>query len=173
MLRAAQMAMNVHRLPAMAGDDAPPPPDAANRAPGDLTRVYTGRGIRVEWYAGRCVHVAACIRALPRVFDPRRRPWIDLGVDEAEADAVADAVLRCPTGALHYERLDGGPQESIPSGPVQVKPVPNGPLLLRGDVEVLDQSGALLRRDTRVALCRCGKSRHLPFCDNSHRARRE
>lgn len=149
------------------GAGAPPPPDAANRAATDLTREYSGRGIRVQWYAGRCIHTAECIRALPGVFDPRRRPWIDL--TRGEADAVAEAVLRCPTGALHFERFDGGPQESVPAG-VRVRPVPDGPLLLHGDVEIRDEHGALLRRDTRVALCRCGKSRHMPFCDNSHRA---
>src|SRR3954449_7686787 len=39
------------------------------------------------------------------VFDTSARPWVDLG--GAGADAVADAVGRCPTGALRYERLDG------------------------------------------------------------------
>lgn len=155
-----------------AGTAAPPPPDAANRAPGDLTREYSGRGIRVQWYASRCIHAAACIRALPGVFDPRRRPWIDLERAEAEADAVAEAVLRCPTGALHYERVDGGPQETAPEV-VKITTVPKGPHLLHGNVEVFGDDGQLIRRDTRVALCRCGQSRHMPFCDNSHRAKKD
>ncbi|HEX2060803.1 MAG TPA: CDGSH iron-sulfur domain-containing protein [Thermoanaerobaculia bacterium] len=152
------------------GTEAPPPKDAPNRAPSDLTREYEGRGIRVQWYAGRCIHTGDCVRAIPAVFNPRRRPWIDLSAAEAEADAVAEAVLRCPTGALHFERFDGGPQESVEPG-VRAKPIRNGPLLLRGDVEVFDESGQLLRRDTRVAICRCGRSQHMPFCDNSHRAK--
>jgi uncharacterized Fe-S cluster protein YjdI len=152
------------------GGGGPPPDDAANRAPSDLTREYTGRGIRVEWYASRCIHVGECIRAMPRVFDSRRRPWVDLAFPEAEADAVAEAVMRCPTGALHFERLDGGPQEAAAPG-VRATPIPKGPLYLRGDVEIFDEAGQLIRRDTRMAICRCGKSRHLPFCDNSHRAK--
>ena len=152
------------------GAGGPPPDDAANRAPSDLTREYTGRGIRVEWYASRCIHVGDCLRAMPRVFDSRRRPWVDLTFPEAEADAVADAVLRCPTGALHYERLDGGPQEVASPG-VRATTIAKGPLLLRGDVEIFDEAGQLIRHDTRVAICRCGKSRHMPFCDNSHRAK--
>ncbi len=152
------------------GAGGPPRPDESNRAPVELTREYEGRGIRVQWYAGRCVHVAECIRALPRVFNPKQRPWVDLSVAEAEADAVADAVLRCPTGALHFLRTDGGPQEVATPG-VRATTIPNGPLLLRGDVEIVDDKGQLIRHDTRIAVCRCAKSRHLPFCDNSHRAK--
>ena len=152
------------------GAGGPPPTDAANRAPSDLTREYTNRSIRVEWYASRCIHVGECLRAMPNVFDSRRRPWVDLSFPEAEADAVAEAVLRCPTGALQFERLDGGPQEN--GAPVvRVTPIPKGPLYLRGDVEIFDEAGKRIRRDTRVAICRCGKSRHMPFCDNSHRAK--
>ncbi len=149
------------------GVGAPPDPGAANRAPSELTREYEGTGIRVQWYAGRCIHSAACIRALPGVFDPGRRPWIDLG--GVDTDAVAAAVLRCPTGALHFVRTDGGaPEETPPSA--EVRAVRDGPYYVRGLVEVVDEQGRLIRRDTRLALCRCGRSRHMPMCDNSHRA---
>lgn len=149
------------------GVGAPPAPGAPNRAPSDLTKEYTGAGIRVQWYAGRCIHAAACIRALPEVFDSRRRPWIQLGA--ASADAVADAVLRCPTGALHFVRTDGGPQEEPPPD-MQIHEVRDGPYFVRGLVEIVDEDERLIRRDSRLALCRCGKSQHLPMCDNTHRA---
>ena len=150
------------------GTGAPPAPTGSNRAP-DLTREYRGAGISVQWYAGRCVHAAACIRALPTVFDPQRRPWIDLDAADASADRVADAVLRCPTGALHFVRHDGGPPEAA-EPTVRATPLRDGPLLVRGDVEVAGPDGVILRRDTRLAFCRCGRSGHMPFCDNSHRA---
>ena len=150
--------------------DAPPDVDDRNRAPLDLTREYSGRGIRVQWFAGRCIHVGYCMKAMPRVFDSRRRPWVDLTFDEANADTVANAVLLCPTGALHFERFDGGPQET-PVSETRAEVIPNGPLLLRGDIEIVDEAGQVLRHDTRVAICRCAKSRHMPFCDNSHRAK--
>ena len=149
------------------GTGAPPAPAAPNRAPSDLTREYEGAGIRVQWYAARCVHSAACIRALPAAFDPRRRPWIDVAA--ADADALAAAVLRCPTGALHYTRTDGGPAEPVPPA-VEVTAVRDGPYYVRGDVAVADAAGRVVRRDTRIALCRCGQSGHMPFCDNTHRA---
>lgn len=149
------------------GAGAPPELHEANRLPPDVTREYASGGIRVQWYAARCIHSAACIRALPQVFDPRRRPWVD--VEAAAAEAIADAVVKCPTGALHYHRTDGGPQESSPAE-VSIVAARNGPYLLRGPVRVRGSDGQILREDTRVALCRCGQSRHLPFCDNTHRA---
>ena len=153
------------------GTGAPPAVNEANRAPSDLTREYENRDIRVQWFAGRCVHVASCIKKLPGVFDPKRRPWIDLNRDGATADAVAAAVEACPTGALHYERLDGGPQEIVPPV-VRAKTIPNGPVLLHGGpIEFVDANGEVIRRDSRVAVCSCGKSQHMPFCDNSHRAK--
>jgi uncharacterized Fe-S cluster protein YjdI len=146
------------------GAGAPPDEAEQNRAP-DLTRVYQGDGIAVRWYARRCVHSAACIVALPGVFDPRRRPWIELG--GADADAVARAVEACPTGALEYDR-PGAPEQRLAT--TMITTHPGGPHLLRGDIVVRDRQGNVVRHATRVALCRCGKSGNMPFCDNSHRA---
>lgn len=151
----------------MSDTEAPPDPGSPNRAPSDLTKEYVGEGIRVGWYASRCIHAAACIRALPGVFDSRRRPWIDLR--GADPDQVADAVQRCPTGALHYERLDGGAPEPVPPG-LEIVPIRNGPYFVRGLLELVAEDGHVIRRDWRIALCRCGQSKHLPFCDNTHRA---
>jgi hypothetical protein len=89
-------------------------------------------------------------------------------VDNATADEIAAVVARCPSGALHVERFDGGVNEE-PSEPTTVEPQPNGPLFLRGRIRIVDASGIVIREDTRVALCRCGHSRNKPFCDGSHR----
>lgn len=47
---------------------------------------------------------------------------------------------------------------------------PHGPLLVRGDVEILlpDGTPAPRRRQT-VALCRCGASGIKPYCDGTHK----
>jgi CDGSH-type Zn-finger protein len=42
-------------------------------------------------------------------------------------------------------------------------------LVLQGPVRVVDESGAVLREAESTALCRCGASREMPFCDGSHR----
>jgi CDGSH-type Zn-finger protein/uncharacterized Fe-S cluster protein YjdI len=136
-------------------------------ARGDRVHAFATGEIRVTWSKMRCTHVAACVMNLPKVFEPGRRPWVDLG--QGSADAIARTVQRCPTGALHFERLDGGEPEPVPAVNTAVISR-NGPIHLRGDIEVLDESGATLLRDTRVALCRCGHSAHRPLCDHAHAA---
>jgi hypothetical protein len=46
----------------------------------------------------------------------------------------------------------------------------NGPLLVQGDVKVIDAEGNEIDRGGRVAFCRCGASKNKPFCDASHKA---
>jgi CDGSH-type Zn-finger protein len=75
--------------------------------------------------------------------------------------------MRCPTGALHFDRGDGGPPEPVPPANT-VLVSRNGPTYLRGDIEMLDEQGDVRLRDTRVALCRCGLSKNKPLCDNAH-----
>ena len=129
-------------------------------------RVYANDAIEVHWEPKLCIHVRNCVRGLPQVFDPDARPWVV--VDAADADRVAEAVLTCPTGALHFRRRDGGAQEQAPDPP-SVEPRPSGPLFVRGRVQIVDAEGRLIREDTRLALCRCGASGNKPFCDGSHR----
>ena len=45
----------------------------------------------------------------------------------------------------------------------------NGPLILQGPVRVVSEAGVVLREAESMALCRCGASREMPFCDGSHR----
>ena len=113
-----------------------------------------------------CVHAARCLQSLPTVFDLEARPWIQ--PQNADADEVAETVMRCPSGALQFERLDGGPSEQAPAE-TTITPFPNGPLLLRGDLHFTNQAGEEIRTATRAALCRCGGSANKPFCDATHR----
>lgn len=126
---------------------------------------YRGEDIDVTWDQYRCIHAAECVRGLPAVFDTDNRPWVD--PDEADADAVADVITRCPTGALHFERHDGGPAETAPETNT-VTLARDGPLYLHAAIELRDADGDPLLRDTRVALCRCGASGNKPLCDGSH-----
>ena len=126
---------------------------------------YNSDDILVTYDAKRCIHAAECVRGLPIVFDTEKRPWIQ--PDQATADEIVEVVMRCPTGALQFERQDGGAGEPTPDkNTIQVDP--DGPLYLHGDVEIMTADGERLLTDTRVALCRCGASQDKPFCDGSH-----
>ena len=127
--------------------------------------VFEGPAITVTWIQRRCIHVAECVRGLPAVFKPGSVPWVDPA--QAAADLVAEVVCRCPSGALHYERHDGGAAEAARDVNLVV-PDPDGPFHLRGDVEVMAEDGVPVVRDTRIALCRCGATKNRPFCDGSH-----
>jgi CDGSH-type Zn-finger protein/uncharacterized Fe-S cluster protein YjdI len=121
--------------------------------------------ITVTWSRARCIHAAACIQALPEVFEPGRRPWVT--PESAAVDEVAAVVRRCPTGALHFSRHDGGAGEPVPERNFAIV-ARSGPIYLRGDLRLLDAAGREVARETRMALCRCGASKHKPFCDNAH-----
>ncbi|GAA5513518.1 hypothetical protein Dcar01_02257 [Deinococcus carri] len=130
----------------------------------DLARgkAYKGEGVTVYFDAPRCIHVANCVRGLPRVFRPKERPWVQAW--NASAEEVAAVVRTCPTGALHYV-LEGGPPET-PADPTTITPVTDGPLNIRGDLVVQTPDGEV--REVRAALCRCGASHNKPFCDGTH-----
>ena len=131
-----------------------------------VERAYANDRIEVTWEPAFCIHAAECLRGLPAVFDNQRRPWII--VDNGSPGDIGEVIQRCPTGALHFRRLDGGPQEPVPEA-TTIQERPNGPLFVRGNVTIFGQDHTLVRQDTRVALCRCGASANKPFCDGSHR----
>ena len=129
------------------------------------TREYKAEHITVRFDPSRCIHAAECVHGLPGVFEQNRRPWIDTGA--GDADQIAQVIERCPTGALSYERHDGGLAERPPETPA-IRVSPNGPLYLRGDLEIVGYDGVIFVGGSRVALCRCGASKNKPYCDNSH-----
>jgi CDGSH-type Zn-finger protein/ferredoxin/uncharacterized Fe-S cluster protein YjdI len=126
-------------------------------------RRYDAEDITISYDVKRCIHAEECVRGLPQVFDPGRRVWVD--ATQSKAEEIANVVQRCPTGALHFWRTDGGVQEATPS-PNEVRITSDGPLYFRGELEIHTPTAVL--KETRAALCRCGASRNKPFCDNSH-----
>ncbi|MFI5371625.1 MAG: CDGSH iron-sulfur domain-containing protein [Candidatus Eisenbacteria bacterium] len=131
----------------------------------DKLHKFETDAITVTWSRARCIHAAACIQGLPEVFEPGRRPWVMPA--NASTDEVAAVVRRCPTGALHFTRLDGGPAEGAPERNFAIVGRA-GPIYLRGDLRLVDAEGREVTRETRLALCRCGATKHRPFCDGEH-----
>ena len=68
----------------------------------DIIKRYSNGEITVVWQPSLCVHSGICARGLPKVFDPRRRPWVIL--DGFDTATIVEQVERCPSGALSIER---------------------------------------------------------------------
>lgn len=56
------------------------------------------------------------------------------------------------------------------NGTLKATPLPNGPLMLAGNVEIVTGTGHTVERTTKAFLCRCGHSLNKPYCDGSHKA---
>ncbi len=88
-------------------------------------------------------------------------------IREYSADELAAVIDKCPTGALYYQRIDGGAEETLPAVN-KITVVPNGPVYIHGNVEITLADGTAAH-ETRLALCTCGASENKPFCDGTHR----
>jgi CDGSH-type Zn-finger protein/uncharacterized Fe-S cluster protein YjdI len=54
-------------------------------------------------------------------------------------------------------------------GPLTVKRIPNGPLMVEGNLSIRAGSGRVAWEGEKAFLCRCGASKNKPFCDGSHK----
>jgi uncharacterized Fe-S cluster protein YjdI len=141
-------------------------------------RDYSNKDITVHWKPDKCVHATICYVRLRKVFDPSRRPWIKM--DEATTEEIIDIVDQCPTNALTYTKLEKteevSSREEEKTEQVSIKEEPqtkiqileNGPALISGDFSIKDINGVQLANANNVAICRCGKSLAMPFCDGTH-----
>ncbi|HEX3436426.1 MAG TPA: CDGSH iron-sulfur domain-containing protein [Pseudacidobacterium sp.] len=126
-------------------------------------REYQGSDISILYDVARCFHAEECIHGAPGVFQKDARPWVN---PEGDSPArTATVIQRCPTGALHYRAKDAALNEK-PDAENIVTITANGPVLVRGDLEIALADGVLT--ETRAAFCRCGASANKPFCDDSH-----
>lgn len=129
-------------------------------------RRYAGQDIDITYNLKRCIHAEFCVKNLAQVFDKNKRPWIN--PDGASPEEIAAVNRLCPSGALHYERKDGGSPEPVPETNTIIV-WKNGPLQFSADF-TLHGTTVDLANETRATLCRCGASQNKPFCDNTHKA---
>lgn len=139
------------------------------------------------WKPAKCIHATTCFRELLQVFNPRKRPWIDMhGADTDEIIRVTDM---CPTAAIYWKYnkdLDEAPEistdysgevnpESLhstkPENPAKtrISIMKDGPILVDGEFIVTDSSGKQYKPTQMTSFCRCGHSKSQPFCDGTHR----
>ncbi len=76
-------------------------------------------------------------------------------------------VERCPSGSLAYD-AKGGRRNETAAKKNTVTVSSNGPLYVRGKLNIAGAPDDMPGVSFRVALCRCGQSANKPFCDGSH-----
>jgi len=139
---------------------APSPVAAASAT--DDPNVARTKDITLRFNSQRCIHSRHCVLGAPGVFLANvKGPW--LHPETVSVEECASVAHNCPSGAITYERHDGGPQEQAPRVNV-LRIRENGPYAVHAAI-ALEGQGAVFR----ATLCRCGKSQNKPFCDNSHR----
>lgn len=67
----------------------------------EITKTYTTEDLTVMWQPHKCIHSAICFKGLPMVFDPRKRPWIN--ITGAPKNDIIAQVKRCPSAALSFQ----------------------------------------------------------------------
>lgn len=64
----------------------------------DDEKHYSNGDLTVVWKPKLCQHSGICAHGLRAVFDPKRRPWIDLS--KSDSATISKQVSDCPSGAL-------------------------------------------------------------------------
>ncbi len=135
-----------------------------------MKKEYSNQEITVIWEPEKCIHSALCFRSLPKVFDPRRRPWID--ITAAESALIVNQVKACPSGALSFKINDAPTTDLLTPtddrDPVEITIIPNGPLRITQPM-IIKKSDGTEELKQKASLCRCGHSENKPFCDGSHK----
>jgi CDGSH-type Zn-finger protein/uncharacterized Fe-S cluster protein YjdI len=126
-----------------------------------MADIVRGSKVTIRFESKRCIHSRHCVLDRPDVFVPNvSGEWIH--PDAATPDEIVELAHNCPSGAIAYERQDGGANEQPPLVNV-VRVRENGPLAFHAPLVV---GGAGI--GMRATLCRCGASKNKPYCDSSH-----
>ncbi|HUQ36359.1 MAG TPA: (4Fe-4S)-binding protein [Aestuariivirga sp.] len=127
------------------------------------TETVRGHEFIIHFNGSRCIHSRNCVLDWPDVFVPNvKGEWIY--PDRASSEAMAQLAHNCPSGAIRYERVDGGKGEEPPLVNI-LRVRENGPLAINAPLTIDGADQGL-----RATLCRCGQSKKKPYCDGSHTA---
>lgn len=142
----------------------------------DNNRQYSNGEITVFWKPKKCIHATICYTQLNEVFNPRKRPWVDMS--GAPTEKIIAIVNKCPTDALTYKynkdleegELQGKKDQiKVDDKPVQIQIMKDGPIVVTGRIRLTDKDGNEYKTYSITSFCRCGASNNMPFCDGTHR----
>lgn len=131
----------------------------------EIIKKYKNGALNVVWKPKLCIHSEICVKTLPEVYHPGEKPWIK--AENASIEALKAQISKCPSGALTYE-IDGEEQPTPNESLTKVQVAVNGPLLVKGDLEIVSAEGSVETKSGTTAFCRCGASQNKPYCDGSH-----
>ena len=157
-------------------------------------REYSNKDITIFWKPGKCIHESTCYTRLLEVFNPSKRPWVNM--DGAPTEKIIKITNKCPTEALMWKWNDDVKNKLVTSSDtnhikirrpyefhkrrneeentnkenaVSVRIMKNGPLIAEGNFKVVTSDGKKLQTGSFTSSCRCGQSNSMPFCDGTHR----
>jgi uncharacterized Fe-S cluster protein YjdI len=153
-------------------------------------RQYTNGEITVFWIPSKCIHATTCFRELIEVFNPGRRPWVNM--EGAPTRRISEVVNKCPTQAIVWkynkdlteeEKLRNrreareeenpetltGVEEKKRVKPVSVRIMKDGPIVVEGRFKIIGANDETLKSALMTSFCRCGNSKSMPYCDGTHR----
>lgn len=70
----------------------------------NMTKEYTNGELTIVWKSGLCSHAGECVKALPKVYNPKDKPWIK--IENATTDELKAQINKCPSGALSFRMND-------------------------------------------------------------------
>ena len=131
----------------------------------EIVKEYKKGEFTIVWKPAKCIHSEVCVKRLPEVYRPKEKPWIQ--PENADVSALRSQIEACPSGALTYKDVSAAANDTTEDAPT-ARPVPGGPLLVKGNVRLETEDGEKLLEGS-TAFCRCGASANKPFCDGSHK----
>jgi len=134
---------------------------------------YTNNEVTVVWKPDTCIHSRICWTQLREVFDPAKKPWVNM--EAASTEAIIAQVRKCPSGALSYYLNAEGEQsiqndiQAEAASIMNIEIKKNGPILITTDCVITHGDGSKETKQGTTALCCCGQSSNKPYCDGTHR----
>lgn len=101
-------------------------------------------------------------------------PWklLDRSDDPAVLEEIVRGSLECPSGRMLLVRPDGSIVDECPEPAIWIIQDPgknvSGGIYVMGGIPIIGSDGFEYETRNRAVLCRCGRSRNMPFCDAVH-----
>lgn len=58
--------------------------------------------LTILWQPKKCIHAGVCVRMLPKVYNPKERPWAK--PENATVEELKEQISQCPSGALSIKK---------------------------------------------------------------------